>query len=47
MTFDSKSLFSKDAGIASGEPWTFAEVGIFTITDNFSTLRFDGLQWHY
>jgi prepilin-type N-terminal cleavage/methylation domain-containing protein len=29
------------------EPWTFAEVGIFTITDNFSTLRFDGLQWHY
>ncbi|MEZ7844048.1 MAG: prepilin-type N-terminal cleavage/methylation domain-containing protein [Opitutales bacterium] len=24
-----------------------AEVGIFTITDNFSTLRFDGLQWHY
>jgi type II secretory pathway pseudopilin PulG len=24
-----------------------AEVGIFTITENFSTLRFDGLQWHY
>lgn len=29
------------------EPWTFAEVGIFTITEPFSTLRFDGLQWHY
>ena len=29
------------------EPWNQIEVGIFTITDNFSTLRFDGLQWHY
>lgn len=29
------------------EPWTFAEVGIFSITEPFSTLRFDGLQWHY
>jgi hypothetical protein len=29
------------------EPWNQNEVGIFTITDNFSTLRFDGLQWHY
>ena len=29
------------------EPWNQIEVGIFTITENFSTLRFDGLQWHY
>ena len=29
------------------EPWNQIEVGIFTITEPFSTLRFDGLQWHY
>ena len=37
------------------EPWEksnitppeYSEVGIFTITEPFSTLRFDGLQWHY
>jgi prepilin-type N-terminal cleavage/methylation domain-containing protein len=30
-----------------GEPWNQTEIGIFTITEPFSTLRFDGLQWHY
>ena len=39
--------FLKTQELLLGEPWTLAEVGIFTITDNFSTLRFDGLQWHY
>ena len=39
--------FLKTQELLLGEPWTFAEVGIFTISDNFSTLRFDGLQWHY
>ena len=39
--------FLKTQELLLGEPWTFAEVGIFTITENFSTLRFDGLQWHY
>ena len=39
--------FLKSQELLLGEPWTFAEVGIFTITENFSTLRFDGLQWHY
>jgi type II secretory pathway pseudopilin PulG len=34
------------------EPWlrpddSYPEVGIFTITEPFSTLRFDGLEWHY
>jgi len=37
------------------EPWEkpgitppeYREVGIFSITEAFSTLRFDGLQWHY
>jgi hypothetical protein len=29
------------------EPWNQIKVGIFTITEPFSTLRFDGLQWHY
>ena len=39
--------FLKTQELLLGEPWTSAEVGIFTITENFSTLRFDGLQWHY
>ena len=39
--------FLKTQELLLGEPWTFGEVGIFTITENFSTLRFDGLQWHY
>jgi prepilin-type N-terminal cleavage/methylation domain-containing protein len=39
--------FLKTQELRLGEPWTFAEVGIFTITEPFSTLRFDGLQWHY
>ena len=29
------------------EPWNQNDVGIFSITENFSTLRFDGLGWHY
>ena len=37
------------------EPWEkpgitpaeYREVGIFSITEAFSTLRFDGLEWHY
>ena len=29
------------------EPWNQSPVGIFSITENFSTLRFDGLVWHY
>jgi prepilin-type N-terminal cleavage/methylation domain-containing protein len=29
------------------EPWNQNEVGIFSITEAFSTLRFDGLEWHY
>ena len=39
--------FLKTQELLLGEPWTFAEVGIFAITEPFSTLRFDGLQWHY
>jgi hypothetical protein len=39
--------FLKTQELLLGEPWTFGEVGIFTISDNFSTLRFDGLQWHF
>lgn len=29
------------------EPWNQSPVGIFSITESFSTLRFDGLEWHY
>ncbi len=29
------------------EPWNQNVVGNFFITENFSTLRFDGLEWHY
>ena len=29
------------------EPWNQTNIGIFSITEPFSTLRFDGLQWHY
>ncbi|MBO73647.1 MAG: hypothetical protein CMD33_00045 [Flavobacteriales bacterium] len=29
------------------EPWNQNEVGIFSITEPFSAIRFDGLQWHY
>tara|TARA_A100001015_G_scaffold210530_1_gene235919 strand:+ start:228 stop:1487 length:1260 start_codon:yes stop_codon:yes gene_type:complete len=29
------------------EPWNQNDVGIFSITKSFSTLRFDGLKWHY
>ena len=39
--------FLKTQELLLGEPWNQNEVGIFTITENFSTLRFDGLQWHY
>lgn len=30
-----------------GEPWSQSEIGIFTITKPFDTLRFDGLRWRY
>ena len=39
--------FLKSQELLLGEPWTSAEVGIFIITESFSTLRFDGLGWHY
>ena len=39
--------FLKSQELLLGEPWNFTEVGIFTITKNFSTIRFDGLQWDY
>jgi hypothetical protein len=39
--------FLKTQELLLGEPWTSAEVGIFIITEPFSTLRFDGLEWHY
>ncbi len=39
--------FLKTQELLLGEPWTSAEVGIFIITGSFSTLRFDGLEWHY
>ena len=29
------------------EPWNQNDVGIYSITKSFSTLRFDGLKWHY
>ena len=29
------------------EPWNQNVVGNFSITESFSTLRFDGLKWHY
>ena len=39
--------FLKTQELLLGEPWNQNEVGIFSITEAFSTLRFDGLQWHY
>ena len=39
--------FLKTQELLLGEPWTSAEVGIYIITESFSTLRFDGLGWHY
>ena len=39
--------FLKTQELLLGEPWTSGVVGIFSITEAFSTLRFDGLQWHY
>ena len=39
--------FLKTQELLLGEPWTSEVVGIFSITEAFSTLRFDGLQWHY
>jgi len=39
--------FLKTQELLLGEPWTSAEVGNCIITEPFSTLRFDGLQWHY
>ena len=47
--------FLKTQELLLGEPWpkpdttppVYPEVGIFAITEPFSTLRFDGLQWHF
>ncbi|MGB1127075.1 MAG: type II secretion system protein [Opitutales bacterium] len=39
--------FLRTQELLLGEPWNESEVGIFTITEPFSTLRFDGLQWRY
>ena len=47
--------FLKTQELLLGEPWPipnatfleYPEVGNFIITEAFSTLRFDGLQWHY
>ena len=39
--------FLKTQELLLREPWTSGVVGIFSITEAFSTLRFDGLQWHY
>ena len=39
--------FLKTQELLLGEPWTSGVVGIFSITEAFSTLRFDGLEWHY
>ena len=39
--------FLKTQELLLGEPWTSGVVGIFIITESFSTLRFDGLGWHY
>jgi hypothetical protein len=45
--FIQNRYFLKTQELLLGEPWTSAEVGIFIITEAFSTLRFDGLEWHY
>jgi prepilin-type N-terminal cleavage/methylation domain-containing protein len=39
--------FLRSQELLLGEPWTQTEVGIFTISETFSTLRFDGLEWQY
>jgi hypothetical protein len=47
--------FLKTQELLLGEPWPipnatfleYPEVGNFIITEAFSTLRFDGLEWHY
>jgi hypothetical protein len=39
--------FLKTQELLLGEPWNQNEVGIFSITEALSTLRFDGLEWHY
>ncbi len=39
--------FLKTQELLLGEPWTSGVVGIYIITESFSTLRFDGLEWHY
>ena len=39
--------FLRRQEILLGNPWSQAEVGIFTIIKPFSTLRFDGEKWNY
>lgn len=39
--------FLKTQELLLGEPWTGQDVGSFIITEPFSSLRFDGLQWQY
>lgn len=48
--------FLRSQELLLGEPWPidpdadspeYPEVGIFTISETFSTLRFDGLEWQY
>ncbi|MEC7486866.1 MAG: prepilin-type N-terminal cleavage/methylation domain-containing protein [Verrucomicrobiota bacterium] len=39
--------FLRRQEILLGDPWNQAEVGIFTIIEPFSTLRFDGEKWIY
>mgnify|MGYP001486106268 CR=1 FL=1 len=39
--------FLRRQEILLGDPWSQAEVGIFTIIKPFSTLRFDGGKWTY
>lgn len=39
--------FLRSQELLLGEPWEQNEIGILTISEHFSTLRFDGLEWHY
>ena len=39
--------FFKGQDLVLGLPWSFADVGSFSVRDNYNTLQFDGLSWHY
>jgi hypothetical protein len=39
--------FLKTQELLLVEPWTEQDVGSFILTEPFSSLRFDGLQWQY